>query len=174
MSLLPITPKASAADDANRTTLGALSGLAANWHTTPSALESGSEHPLDLTCSVSQRSSASQLIGPQGGVLRLGAHSLTVPKGALATTVLISATATVGPSVRIDFAPHGLQFAKAATLVLNYTGCTMPSTGAGNVYYTNEFDAIRQSMPSANDPATKTITALTDHFSGYLVGWGRY
>ena len=171
----PPKPKAkpSPVDSAMRQSPAQLAAIAPTWHTQSSDIESGTDRPLNLACGFDGVYSVGQPIGPNGGVLRFGSSSLTIPKGALSSTVMISATVTLGQAVKVDFAPHGMQFAKAVTIVTDYSGCTMPSTGAINVYYTDASGGITQSMPSSNDAAHGVVTSLTDHFSGYAVAWGR-
>lgn len=168
------TPKHSDKDDQNRDTKDQIAAMAPTWHTTPADQEAGTDMPLNLACGYSGVYTVSQSVGPNGGVLRFGASSLTIPQGALSSTIQISAKITLGQGVNVEFAPHGLTFAKAATIVANYTGCTMPSTATGlNVYYTDVNGGILQSMPSAMNMSQHTVTSLTDHFSGYMVAWGR-
>lgn len=170
----PPKPKPNAKDAANRETPSQLAAEAPTWHTQPGDREAGFDRPLNLACGVAGSWSVSQMIGPNGGVLRFGSSSLTIPQGALNTTVNISARVTLGQAVQIDFAPHGLQFAKAATIVANFSGCTMPAGNSINMYYTDDFGGILQSMPSANSTGSPVVTSLTDHFSGYIVAWGRH
>ena len=166
-------PKPSPTDSANHETLAQLAAQAPTWHTQPADKEAGTDKPLPLACGVAGTYSVGRVIGPAGGTLSFGRSSLTIPAGALSSNVTISATITLGSSVTVEFAPHGLQFAKAATMVVNYTGCTAPSNTALDVYYTDVFGGIMQSMPTASNPAQQSVTALTDHFSGYTVAWGR-
>ncbi|GJG88243.1 hypothetical protein tb265_34240 [Gemmatimonadetes bacterium T265] len=168
------TPKYSAADAALRETLSQLTAQAATFYTQPGDQESGTDRPLPLTCGVAGGWTVTQPVGPNGGTLWFGASSLTIPRGALSTTVMISATVTLGQGAKVDFAPHGLHFAKAVTITVNYNGCSMPANAPGmNVYYLNDSGGIAQSMPSANDPNQRIVTSLTDHFSGYMMSWGR-
>lgn len=169
----PPPPKPSPKDSANRVTPTQLAVEASSWHTQSSDKESGQDRPLNISCGFTGQYTVSQPIGTAGGVLTFGKSSLTIPKGALSTTTQISATITLGSSVTVDFQPHGLQFAKAATIKADFTGCTVPSSSPGlNVYYLTSTGGIAQSMPSAKASST-VVQALTDHFSGYAVSWGR-
>lgn len=161
--------------DATRRLTGTeLDALKATFHTTAADLELPVWRPATLTCGVATTATATQSVGPAGGVLRFGRGTLLIPEGALASEVQITATATLGSEVSVDFAPHGLQFAKAVEVRVDYDGCRPPSTHAGlNVFYTNAGGLITQTMPSADDRDGTAIRALTDHFSGYIVAWGR-
>lgn len=159
-------------DAAKRLTDGALTTLAATWHTTSADIEAPTTKPLDLTCSLQGTYMVSQRIGRSGGTLRFGRSELRIPSGALASDVQISATITLGGRVNVDFAPHGLKFAKAAELRVDWAGCTAPSGSPINLYYTDDSGRITQVMPSAKGAGT-TARMLTDHFSGFSVGWGR-
>ena len=90
------TPKPSAKDDKNRDTPDQIAAMAPTWHTTAADHEAGTDTPLNLACGISGAYTVSQPIGPNGGVLHFGASSLTIPKGALSSTVQISAKITLG------------------------------------------------------------------------------
>ena len=80
-----------------------------------------------LACNPLPYAANSATIGPAGGSLTVGPHTLTVPAGALTTPVLISAEAPVGTVNSVRFGPEGLQFAagKPATLTLSYANCPL-------------------------------------------------
>ena len=114
----------------------------------------------------------SQRMGRNGGTLKFGKSELRIPAGALSADTQISATITLGQGVGVELQPHGLTFAKAAELRVDWTGCTAPSGSPINLYYTDTSGYITQVMPSASTGPT-TARMLTDHFSGFTVSWGR-
>src|SRR5437867_4303781 len=73
-----------------------------------------------LTCSPLPYASATQTVGPSGGVLYVGPHILSIPAGALGAPVAITATAPSDKVNRIKFQPAGLIFQKSASLTMSY------------------------------------------------------
>ena len=167
--------KHTAKDDAQRMAEAALDTVATTWHTTAQDQEPGTDRPVTLTCSVDEQASVTQTIGKKGGVLTVGSSTLTIPAGALSQAQSITATVTKGAQgVRLDFAPHGLTFQHAVEFRVDYRGCDALAGLPLNVFYTDAAGGIVQVMPSAQAPAGQAVRALTDHFSGYLVSWGRH
>jgi hypothetical protein len=117
---------------------------------------------------------ASRTIGRYGGELRVGPHTLTVPAGALAEDVRITGS-TISGSVRgVDFQPHGLQFSKPVSLTFNYDRCTIPSeAGATEIVYLDGSNQVVARQPSTDFRWARQVVGWTDHFSGYLVAYGR-
>ena len=151
-----------------------LTAVAPTFRTTSADMEAPTTTPLPLSCGFMGRYMVSQRVGKGGGSLRFGRSELRVPSGALAGDVQLTADISLSKEgVKVDFGPHGLKFAKAAELRVDYTGCTAPAGSALNVYYTDDANRIVQTMPSAADPSAKKMRALTDHFSGFVVSWGR-
>src|SRR3989449_2174950 len=77
-----------------------------------------------LGCTPMPTATATQTVGPAGGVIRIGPHALSIPAGALNTPVTITATA---PSDNVNprpFHPQGLLFQRAATLTTSYANCS--------------------------------------------------
>ena len=146
-------------DAAKRLTDAALTVLAPTWHTTSADVEAPTTKPLDLTCSYQGVYVVSQRVGKSGGTLKFGKSELKIPSGALSADTQISATITLGQGVDVDFQPHGLKFAKAAELKVDYTGCAAPAGSPINMYYTNESGYITQVMPSATSSRPTSPTA---------------
>jgi hypothetical protein len=131
---------------------------------TQSAL-SGDFVPLNCVPRTSAQGSA--VIGPAGGTLWIGAHRLIVPAGALTEKVLISGTVPEGRPFEIDLQPHGLQFRKAAGLILDARSCVdVPPI----VYL---IDQVNVSPPIAAIYSNwwKMIACPIWHFSGYAVAF---
>jgi hypothetical protein len=80
-----------------------------------------------VSCNVRTTHTASAEIGPLGGVLRVGPHSLTVPPYALRERVRISAVADKGQHVQIKFEPQGLTFRRPTLLTMSYSECSLLS-----------------------------------------------
>lgn len=76
-----------------------------------------------LSCSRLPYDSVTQTIGPAGGRVRVGPHTLSVPPGALPGWVSITAVAPPDTVNRVRFEPHGLAFEQAASLTMSYANC---------------------------------------------------
>lgn len=112
------------------------------------------------------------LIGPRGGSLRVGAYELEVPARALSRTVLVSMTQVSGSVNSTRFAPHGLTFAKPATLTMSYRNCDPnPGGGASRILYVSESLEILEAPRSRDNQKASEVEALIDHFSRYAVAW---
>jgi hypothetical protein len=123
-----------------------------------------------LSCSPQQYVSVSEVIGPDGGTIVVGTHSLTIPAGALAEQRTIQAEQVSGWVNSVRFSPEGLRFAKPATLSLGYANCS-PLIVANKVVYTDELLHILELLPSVDDPETRTVIGEIRHFSRYAVAW---
>jgi hypothetical protein len=113
--------------------------------------------------------SVTELVGPAGGTIKVGPHSLIIPAGALSGNVAITATAPAGQYVRVDFQPQGLRFRTAATLRLSYAHCEGLPPLLPKVAYVNDLLSILEVLPSLNDLANERVTAKVRHFSGYAI-----
>lgn len=133
-------------------------------------------HRLDLMhCSELSPAWATALIGPAGGTLSVGPHTLRVPTGALAEAVLIVAELKHEDDGynAVRFHPHGLKFQAPAYLTMSYANC---DTGDGSrlssvqVVYTRD-KKIVEAEPSVLDPEMQTVTGAITHFSNYAIAW---
>jgi hypothetical protein len=120
-------------------------------------------------CPTDGYGSVTRLIGPAGGTIKVGPHSLVIPAGALASTVAITATAPAGQYVKVDFQPAGLRFSTSATLRLSYAECAGLPPLLPKVVYLNDLLSILEVLPSLNDLANERVTAKVRHFSGYAI-----
>ena len=149
-----------------------LDSLKADWEAYKRAVKRKEVKAEVLRCEPQQRATASKVIGPKGGSINFGPHSLVVPAGALDTNTTITATAPSNPAVNVEFAPHGLQFRRPVEMVIDYKQCIVPETDElGVTYVLNGWYAVEK-MPSMDVRKDKKISALTDHFSGFIVPWG--
>ncbi|MCC6772444.1 MAG: hypothetical protein IT360_14715 [Gemmatimonadaceae bacterium] len=116
-----------------------------------------------------------EVIGPDGGTLRIGSHKLVIPAGALDEDELIVGTAPMGSLVQVVFGPHGLNFKKSAELTLDYGHCLLPTLlGTGERYrlaYVNESLQILELPPSKNSRVEDKVVGTIDHFSSYMIAY---
>jgi hypothetical protein len=126
----------------------------------------------------------SKAIGADGGTLAIpeAGVTVTVPRGALATTTTITMTARAGTLVAYDFAPHGITFAKPLVFSqqLRGTNATLLSAPLLRLgYYENENlltktgGLVSELLGGAVNTLTWTFTSTIPHFSGYIVTCGR-
>ena len=123
-----------------------------------------------LSCSLEQSSSGSAVIGPLGGTISMGQHTLTLPAGALRAEVRITGEVVSGRTNSVRLSPHGLQFARPAVLVVGYGNCRSVR-GSKLVAYVGEDLTILEGLPSRDDPRAEKVTTWLDHFSRYAVAW---
>lgn len=125
-----------------------------------------------LSCSALPAASNSKTIGPAGGVLNVGPHRLIVPAGALDSAVTITATAPSSSTRRVEFAPHGLQFERAATLQMSYEGCGLLALVLPKrIAYVDGSLNILEFLLSIDNLWTQTVSGRLDHFSEYAIAW---
>jgi hypothetical protein len=125
-----------------------------------------------LRCEPQDYMADAEVIGPDGGEIKLGKHKLVIPKGALKREVVITAEAPVSQLVEVEFEPHGLKFERPVQLVLSYDHCIVPLGYTYRIVYVNENrQQVLEFPPSKDDKALKEVKADIGHFSGYVVAW---
>ncbi len=119
-------------------------------------------------CATPAFGTVTQTVGPLGGVVRVGPHSLVIPPGALDGPVAITASAPEGQHVTVDFAPEGLRFRYPAVLSLSYAHCDHRPL-LPRVVYIDDLLSILELLPSLDDLAGQAVTTKLRHFSGYAI-----
>ncbi len=111
-------------------------------------------------------------IGPWGGVLRIGPHTLLVPPGALLQRTRITGRIFADSVNSIQFFPEGLRFLAPAVLQLSYENCRKLDLATMKVVYTSD-DLLRllELVPSEDRKLRKTVVGLIGHFSRYAVAY---
>lgn len=124
------------------------------------------------SCNPLSARTVAQDIGPQGGVLHIGPHTLTVLPGALRLTTRITGTITADTVNSVQFAPEGLHFVIPAVLSLSYSNCKVVSTSPMKVAYTtNDLVTLLELVPSQDVKVVKTVVGFIGHFSRYAVAY---
>ncbi len=123
-----------------------------------------------LSCSTQPYAVTTQTVGPDGGVIAVGTHRLSIPRGALEKRVTIKAEQVPGRVNSVRFYPEGLRFNKTAQLTLSYKNCS-PLLVLKRVVYIDELLRILDLLPSRDDVKNKTVTGDIKHFSRYAVAW---
>lgn len=116
----------------------------------------------------------SQVIGPTGGTVAFGPHSLIIPAGALSSQTTITAATSHGDTLAVTFGPAGLHFKQPATLVLSYKHCTVqPADTLSIVLVNNKMTEMIQMVPSADKKSKQAVEGLIQHFSVYAASESR-
>lgn len=125
-----------------------------------------------LTCSPLASDSVTQTIGPEGGTIRVGPHTLSVPAGALDSSVTITAVAPSDTTNHVRFEPDGLVFRDHADLTMSYANCNLLGLSLPKqIAYTTDVLQILEYLKSVDNPPSQTVTGRLEHFSGYAVAW---
>jgi hypothetical protein len=125
-----------------------------------------------LTCQVAETQSTTQTVGPLGGTIFVGRHSVTIPYGALTQNVEITATAPAGSHVELALAPHGLQFERRVTLRMSYADCGLVNSLLLKIAYVDpQTLSILEVLPSFPDLFRQRVVGTTDHFSSYMLAY---
>ena len=123
-----------------------------------------------LSCKPLGYDSATQTIGPAGGVLKVSKHNLVVPAGALSAMVSITAVAPRDTVNRVELRPDGLTFNQPASLTMFYGNCKVIPQ-AKQIAYTTDSLVILQYVPSSDSPTSKLVFGQLGHFSTYAIAW---
>jgi hypothetical protein len=125
-----------------------------------------------LSCTPIAADSVTDTIGPDGGTIQVGPHTLTIPAGALLAPVAITAVAPSDTVNHVQFQPQGLQFLQPASLTLSYANCSILGLPVPRqIAYTTDALVILEYLGSLDDPRNQTVTASIHHFSEYAVAW---
>ena len=138
----------------------------------PSFAQISPEPPAVLTfCKPQPADQTSGWIGPEGGTLKAGKHTLRVPAGALSTPVLIKMEAPSSSINRVVFSPSGLTFNRnyPARLVMSYASCAVIPGFQQQIVHINDRFQVIETAPSETDPATLTVVGKLLHFSDYAL-----
>ncbi|HKV71419.1 MAG TPA: hypothetical protein VJN62_09240 [Gemmatimonadales bacterium] len=125
-----------------------------------------------LKCTPLAPATATANIGPQGGSLRVGPHTFSVPAGALSQNVTITASLSADTVNAITFQPEGLKFARPASLTMSYANCNILGILLPKrIAYTNDNYGILQLLLSIDNILARRVTGQVWHFSHYAVAW---
>ncbi|MDP3214904.1 MAG: FG-GAP-like repeat-containing protein, partial [Deltaproteobacteria bacterium] len=149
---------------------GTLVILAGCTDPAPGVDASTADAPVSADAPVATDASASQLVGPSGGVIFVAGLTLTIPPGAVAAPVAITVTRTdlpapagyVGYSPVWRFAPEGLTFARPVTVDLTFNG----DAARAGLYWSSAGGYERLTASIAGD----RVVGSTSHFSLGFVG----
>jgi hypothetical protein len=125
-----------------------------------------------LTCERQPYAITQQMVGPAGGIIHFGRHSLQIPRGALSSNVLITAEAPSDLAATARFQPEGLRFSRPATLTLDYSSCPLGRLRIlKRIAYTTDKLDILSFLLSRDNLLLMRVSAHLEHFSKYAVAW---
>src|SRR5437867_3138638 len=126
-----------------------------------------------LKCSDLPYDSTTQTIGPAGGSLSVGPHTLLIPPGALTRSVSITMILPTGLGVNaVKFKPAGLQFLTPAALKMSYANCSLlGKLLPKRIAYTTDDLQILYYLLSLDNVLSKYVTGKVNHFSDYVIAW---
>jgi len=126
-----------------------------------------------LKCSSLPYASSTRTIGPLGGTISAGPHTLVVPPGALTASTTITMTVPTGLGVNaVKFQPAGLRFVTPAVLSMSYSNCSLlGKLLPKRIAYTDDNLNILSYLLSLDNLLSKNVTGKVNHFSDYVVAW---
>jgi len=126
-----------------------------------------------LKCSNLPYASQTKTIGPLGGSISAGPHTLVIPPGALLNPTTITMTAPTGLGVNaVKFQPQGLRFTAPAALTMSYANCGLLGILLPKrIAYTDDNLNIISYLLSLDNILSKRVTGKVNHFSDYVVAW---
>jgi hypothetical protein len=125
-----------------------------------------------LQCDPLPADTATQTIGPAGGVITVGPHRLVVPSDALSQEVQITAIMPSDTLARVQLLPEGLAFSRSANLEMSYEHChaawiPLPR----RIVYLDLESNVLEILESLTDFFDRKVSTRLDHFSDYAVAW---
>jgi hypothetical protein len=123
-----------------------------------------------LLCSPQPYVQVTETIGPDGGTIEVGTHTLVIPKNALSSSVRITAEQVRGKTNSVRFSPEGLRFEKPAELTMTYRNCALVLLQK-KIVYTDENLRILEVLKTLDLFQRKQAEADIDHFSRYAVAY---
>jgi len=128
-----------------------------------------------LDCPITQENAVRTEIRPEGGMVSVAGHSVYFPPGAVHEPVQVKLTVPVSKGVEVDIEVNGqahYELARPVLATLSYGRCGPAALGSREItvwYIDGETRQPIERMASLDDRASRTITFLTNHFSGYAL-----
>ena len=108
-------------------------------------------------------------VGPQGGALSFGGHTLVIPKLTVKHWTHFSATLRAGDEIRIDLRAWDMfgavtNFRRPVELTIDLSDASAEDLDGVSVFYLDLTGATER-MPSVLNLENRTVTGYLDHFS---------
>ena len=110
--------------------------------------------------------SISDWVGPEGGTLRAGNYTLTVPPGALGEPTEITLEQLAKGEWPVELSPDGLQFTIPAMLSMNASG--EPNPGSLQILWWDP--SAQHWVTQLSSHLNGSVSTLLNHFSRYTLG----
>jgi hypothetical protein len=150
--------------------LGTTTGLVGATTETLVQVVDGTLGLLLNSCRALPYAATVKIVGPAGGTLRVGPHTLTIPAGALARSTVITAESPSGTVAMVELQPHGLRFAKPVSLTLSHAHCATAAAATEQVAYVDDDLRILE-WPTLRASSGDAVSVWLEHFSGYVVAY---
>lgn len=141
--------------------------------TSPSRSDGSS--PSLIECPSNETTTTSAIVGLLGGVIQLGATSITIPSGALTTPTLLQLTIPASRFMEIDVTAVGFTsfvFQQPISVTIDYSRCARSDLDQQTLHVWHIDPLTKQlleDMGGTDDKASRRITFSTGHLSGYAV-----
>lgn len=125
-----------------------------------------------LYCPASESATTAGTIGPEGGVLRVGGHRVSVPAGAVAESTTFVMTVPAGQYLEVDVSAMGVEhytFRAPVAITLDFSRCPLYLGPYRAWYIDTTTKALLEDMGGVSDLLSRTHTFQTGHLSGYAV-----
>ena len=123
------------------------------------------------TCEPQPYVGETRIIGPDGGEIKIGPHTLDIPAGALTEPTVVTAEAPVSNLVTVTFSPHGLTFLKQPELTLSYARCYLPQNYRYRLAYIDDNDNLIEYPFSVDRKGKDKVVGWIWHFSKYAIAY---
>jgi hypothetical protein len=123
-----------------------------------------------LSCQQQEYAANTAVIGPAGGEITVGDHTLKISAGALLQNVTITAEQVQDTVTSVRFGPEGLLFVVPAELTLSYQNCS-DIEHSKRIVYTDELLNILEPTLSQDFSSRRQVKGLIWHFSRYAVAF---
>jgi hypothetical protein len=111
-----------------------------------------------------------KVVGPEGGQLQVGPHTVRIPRGALTQHYVITAELPVSEAVSVRLSPHGLRFVRMPVLTLSYAHCNPSPDTDWRIASTDEFLRVTE-YPRSVDKK-RSASAWLESTARYAVATG--
>jgi hypothetical protein len=128
-----------------------------------------------VSCPSSEaRSTRGRVLPILGGVVRLGGNAVSVPAAALLGSAEIEIDVPASHHMIVELRANGhehWQFLAPLLVTIDYSRCSIDLLDAPvTVYHVDsETGELLEHMGGIDNRLTRTITFVTDHFSGYAI-----
>jgi hypothetical protein len=123
------------------------------------------------TCEPQPYVGETKVIGPEGGELKIGPHTLRIPAGALTEPTVVTGESPVSNLVTVTFSPHGLTFLKQPTLSLSYAHCFLPQDFRYRLAYVDDDNNLIEYPLSEDRKGKDKVVGRIWHFSKYAIAY---